>query len=290
MLRGVSPENIQKRFKAFFYGDAGAGKTTSAISFPSPYVIDTEKGADREEYVDKINEVGGVIFQTSDFEEMVKEIKELLSTDHPYKTLVIDPLTIVYDQLLDSASEKVGTEFGRHYGEANKKMKKLMNLLLRIDMNVIITSHSKKEYAQDLTVVGNTFDCYKKLDYLFDLVIEVQKRRDFKRIGLIKKSRIKSFKEGECFDFCFKEISERYGSDIINKKSSFVKLASEEQVMEIIELVRMTNTSNESIEKWLNRAKSSDFSEMKYEEIQKCIDFLKEKFEIKQKELGDIKQ
>lgn len=45
-LRGVKPTAIQKRLKALFYGAAGVGKTTAAISFPSPYLIDTEKGAE----------------------------------------------------------------------------------------------------------------------------------------------------------------------------------------------------------------------------------------------------
>jgi GTPase SAR1 family protein len=50
MLRAKKPTTIQKRFKALFYGAAGAGKTTAAIQFPRPYLIDTERGCENDSY------------------------------------------------------------------------------------------------------------------------------------------------------------------------------------------------------------------------------------------------
>ncbi|HHX4254290.1 TPA: AAA family ATPase [Legionella anisa] len=49
-LRARKPETIEKRLKVLFYGDAGVGKTTAAIQFPKPYLIDTEKGAENDQY------------------------------------------------------------------------------------------------------------------------------------------------------------------------------------------------------------------------------------------------
>ena len=63
-------------------------------------------------------------------------------------------------------------------------------------MNVIFTSHQKMIYGDKMEKLGNTFDCYKKMDYPFDLLIEVQKRGD-ERFGVIKKTRIKGFPDGE---------------------------------------------------------------------------------------------
>jgi GTPase SAR1 family protein len=40
-LRAKKPEAVEKRLKALFYGSAGVGKTTAAIQFPRPYLIDT---------------------------------------------------------------------------------------------------------------------------------------------------------------------------------------------------------------------------------------------------------
>jgi Rad3-related DNA helicase len=100
-LRGVKPEAIQKRLKALFYGGAGVGKTTAAIQFPAPYLIDTEKGAENVQYTKLLQKAGGVVYQTTDFDELMKEVKSLLTEKHEYKTLIIDPLTILYNDLLD---------------------------------------------------------------------------------------------------------------------------------------------------------------------------------------------
>jgi hypothetical protein len=285
-LRGVKPSKIEKRLKALFYGAAGVGKTTAAINFPKPYLIDTEKGAENAQYVKIIEDNGGAVFQTNDFEELLKEIKALMTEKHDYKTLIIDPLTTLYNDLLDKCANQLklaskekdatGTEFGRHYGEANKKMKHLLNLLLRLDMNVIITSHAKNEYAGNMTVIGTTFDCYKKLDYLFDLVFEIQKRGK-ERIGIIKKSRIETLPDGDQFPFSYKEIAERYGKDVIERESKAETLAEMDEVKEIIRLIELLKVPEEVWQKWLDKANSEKWEEMPQEAIQKCINHLKSK-------------
>ncbi len=275
-LRGKKPEQIEKRLKALFYGGAGVGKTMASIQFPNPYLIDTEKGAENAQYVELLNKNNGVIFQTSDFEEMIVEIKSLLSEKHPFKTLILDPLTTVYNDLLDQAALKVGTDYGRHYGVANGRMKQLLNLLLRLDMNVIVTTHAKNEYGPNLSVLGQTYDCYKKLDYLFDLVFEIQKRGK-ERIGIVKKTRIKSFDEDDSFPFSYEEIAKRYGADILVKDAAPQKLATPLQMKELERLIILLNIPEEVSDKWLKKGQASTFAEMEEDQIQKCIDFLNKK-------------
>ncbi len=275
-LRAKKPEQIEKRLKALFYGSAGVGKTTAAISFPKVYLIDTEKGAENDQYTKTLKDGGGVVFQTSDFNELMIEVKSLLTEKHEYKTLVIDPLTTLYNDLLDKSAIKNGTEFGRHYADANKQIKHLMNLLLRLDMNVIIVSHAKVEYGANLSVLGQTFDCYKKLDYLFDLVFEIQKRgKD--RIGLIKKSRIESFPDTESFPFSYAEIARRYGKDILERDAVAQELAEEGQVKELMRLIDLIKVPDEVSQKWLDKSSSEKWEEMPKDAIQKCIDHLKSK-------------
>ncbi len=277
-LRGIKPESIQKRLKALFYGGAGVGKTTAAIQFPSVYLIDTEKGSENEQYVNLLKKKEGVVFQTSDHEELIKEVKALLTEQHEYKTLVIDPLTTIYNDLLDKSAIKHGTDFGRHYNEANKKIKNLLSLLIRLDMNVIITSHSKNEYGHNMAVIGQTFDCYKKLDYLFDLVFEIQKRgKD--RVGIVKKSRIENFKDSETFPFSYEEISKRYGNEILERNSIAQEIATSEQVKEITRLIDLIKVPEDIWQKWLDKSSSSIWEEMPKESIQKCIEHLKSKIQ-----------
>lgn len=273
-LRGKKPEFIEKRLKALFYGAAGVGKTTASIQFPRPYLIDTEKGSENTQYIKLLEKTGGAVFQTSDFFELIEEIKSLLVEKNEYKTLIIDPLTVLYNNILEQSEKKVGSDFGRHYGEANKYMKHLLNLLLRLDMNVIITAHSKNEYGQGMVVIGQTFDCYKKLDYLFDIVFEIQKRGK-ERIGIVKKTRIEAFSDSDTFPFSYDEIAKRYGKEILEKESSNEVLASHVQVKEILRLIELLKIPEETYNKWLSKSSSETFDEMKYEDIKKCIDHLK---------------
>jgi len=273
-LRGVQPEKIEKRLKALFYGNAGAGKSTAAASFPSPYFIDTERGIENDQYVKLLKDNGGAVFQTTDFDELVSEVKALLSEKHSYRTLVIDPFTTLYNDLLDKSALETGTQFGAHYGLANKKVKHLLNLLLRLDMSVIITCHSKNEYGQNLAITGTTYDGYKKLEFLFDLCIEVQKRgKD--RVGVIKKSRIESLPDGETFPFSYDEIAKRYGKDILEKDAVPQLLALPEQILEINRLIDLIKVPEELVNKWLKKAESTCFEEMPSNMIEKCIGHLK---------------
>ncbi len=277
-LKAKKPAMIESRLKALFYGCAGVGKTMAAIQFPRPYIIDTEGSTNKPQYVRAIEKVDGAVLMTVDFDEMVNEVRELLTTKHEYKTLVIDSLTLLYNDLLEKAERKVGTDFGRHYGEANKRMKQLLNLLFRLDMNVIITSHSKNEYGANLSVLGQTFDCYKKLDYLFDLVFEIQKRGAH-RVGLVKKSRIEAFPDSESFPFSYDEIAQRYGRHILERDAVAQELSTSDQVKEMIRLIDLLKVPEETYQKWLDKANSEGWEDMPKDSIQKCIDHLRSKIQ-----------
>lgn len=279
-LRGKQPTAVEKRLKTLFYGIAGVGKTMAAIQFPKPYLIDTEKGAENDEYVKTLAENGGVIFQTSDFDELATEVKSLLTEKHPYKTLIIDPLTVVYNDLLDKSAKSLiskedptGTAYSRHKGPADRKLKHLLNLLLRLDMNVIITSHAKGEWKNGQPTGVDTFDCYAKLDYLFDLVIEIQKKGK-ERFGVVKKTRMKSFEEMEYFPFSYNAIADKYGRKVLEREAVAQALASPQQVARLTHLINVLKVESEVIEKWLDKAQASTIEEMSKDAVEKCITHL----------------
>jgi len=132
-----------------------------------------------------------------------------------------------------------------------------------------------------MKVLGKTFDCYKKMDYPFDLVIEVQKRgKD--RFGVVKKSRIEAFEELESFKFSFEELSKRYGLEQIQRDPTPEKLATVEQVERMKHLVEVLQIPEETIDKWLDKAQASSYDEMSETNIAACIKSLEERINPKQ--------
>jgi hypothetical protein len=280
-LRGKKPEAVEKRLKALFYGTAGSGKTTAAIQFPRPYLIDTERGAENPQYVAKLAAAGGAYFFTTDFDTLLEEVHALASEKHEYRTVIIDPLTVPYLDMLDKSAEKVGTDFGRHKAEPDRKIKRLLALLLNLDMNVIITSHAKPSWVRSRDAKGkeiavqegNTFDCYGRLDYLFDLVFEVGKRGN-ERVGTVRKTRCEGFPEGDVFPFGYDEIANRYGREILERAAVAAPIASAEDVAMLRRMIADRVNGPELEEKWLKAAKVEALEDMTAEAVAKCINFL----------------
>ncbi len=127
-------------------------------------------------------------------------------------------------------------------------------------------------------MLGTTFDCFKKIDYLMDLVFEVSKRgKD--RVGIVKKSRVESFPDLETFPFSYEEIAKRYGRDILERDAVAQELATDEQVKEIMRLIDLIKVPTETYQKWLDKSCSEKWDEMPRDAIQKCIDYLSKKLQ-----------
>jgi len=267
-LRAKPPEEIQTRAKIFLFGEAGVGKTTAACQFPDNYIVDGEKGSNH--YADAINASRSQVFQSNDMEELIEEVRALRSTRHNFKTLTIDPITPFGVDYLEKAEHRVGTEWGRHYGELNKVMKRLMNLLNALDMNVIMTAHAKNEYGDGMKKIGMTFDGWKNLDYEFDLVIELQ-RRGAKRVGVVRKSRLRSFPDGEVFNWSYEELQQRYGP-ALDAESQPVELATAEQVADIVKLLQAVKLPEGTVEKWWKKAQVDRWEDMPAANVAKCIE------------------
>jgi hypothetical protein len=271
-LRARKPEAVTKRLKLFMFGPAGVGKTTAAIQFPNSYVIDCERGS--ENYDKLITESGSAVFQTTDIQEVIAEVKSLLTERHDYRTLVIDPITPIYNDLLDKCETQVGSDFGRHYGAANKTMKRLANLIMSLDMNVVVTAHAKPEYGQNLAKIGYTFDGWKQLDYWFDLVVELGKRGK-KRFAKVVKTRLDSFPDEDVFEWSYDAIKRRYDVNVLEKEASQVRLASPEQVKEIKDLLGIVRLPEGTVDKWFAKAGVDLWEDMPAEVVQKCIEYVK---------------
>lgn len=282
LSKAKKPTAIKKRLKMFVFGPAGVGKTTAAIQFPKPVLVDTEAGAENDQYVKKLNAVGGIYLGpregATNFETLMELVRDLLSKPHDYRTLVIDPLTVVYNNMLDEQAAITGTDYGKHKAIPDRKIKALMVLLTRLDLNVVITSHQKAKWVkgrdsqgrETLAQEGDTFDCMSKLDYMFDLALKIEKRgKD--RFAQVIKTRVEEFPEDTVLPFSYAEFAKRYGMERMEAAAVPVALATKEQAEEAAALAVKAGIAADTIEKWMAVAQANDWDDMPADTIAKCI-------------------
>ncbi len=266
-LKAKNPETvIASKPKFLISGESGVGKTFFALDFPKPYIIDTESGATRAQYQEKLKKSGGAYFGkeegSQDFGTILEEVRQLATIKHDYKTLIIDSFSYIYLLEAAIAEQEIGSDFGKDKKEAQKPTKQLMRWLDKLDMNVILICHSKakwgrkgKEVFQD----GTTFDGWDKLEYILDLWIEIQK--DGKTF-MIRKSRIESLPQGSSMPLSYKSFSDVYGKDVIEKEAKPADLAKPAQITTIKKMIKALNVEEDQIKKWFKKVDVEDWTEM----------------------------
>lgn len=278
-LKAKAPVDvIPTKPKFMISGESGVGKTFFALDFPKPYLIDSEGGATREQYQEKLRKSGGAYFGkeegSQDFKAVIEEVKALTTTKHEYKTLIIDSFTYLYMLEAAIAEEKIGSEYSKDKKEANKPSRQLVSCLEKLDMNIILICHSKVKWVRhgkELASEGSTFDGYDKLEYILDLWIEILKRgKTFE----VKKSRINSLIQGESYPLSFEKFKELYGADTIDRDSIPVELAKPESIFRIKSLIEGLKIDEETQQKWFKKCAVEGFEEMSEIQIQSLIEFL----------------
>lgn len=280
-LKAKTPDKVEpSKPKILIFGASGVGKTWFSLDFPSCYYIDTEGGAARSHYMDKLTKSGGMIMGPEDGsldgETVIAQFQALATEKHQFKTVVVDSITKLFNTLVANEQERLGDKdaFGASKKPAVAFMRRLMNWIHRLPMNVVLICHEKEEWGVDgqgnRTQVGTTFDCWDKVQYELDLSIQVLKQGQ-SRIGLIRKSRLQGFPDRERFPLDYSEFAVRYGKDVIDAESKVITLATPDQVSEIVRLSDLLKMSDEEKQKWLTKASASDWSELTTEQADKAI-------------------
>lgn len=288
-LRAKKPEIREKRLKLFLFGPPGSRKTTSALQFPKSVLIDLERGS--EQYTKTINKAGSIVLETNNPDEVMAEIKALLTEKHEYRTLIIDPVTIFYQALQDKWSrifehhaktekEKELQDFGmRYWGRVKGEYKSFLRMLLQLDMNLIMTSHQKDIYGPNMQKIGIGPDSMKGDNYVFDYVFRLNVVGD-KAIAITEKQRSEPLEPQKFpseFEWNYQNFLKFYGAEIIERESVAVPLATSEQVAEITRLLEVVKVNDEDITKLFTKHDVDGWAELTAEAIQKYIDNLKKK-------------
>lgn len=284
-LKAIKPEVIEDgHAKMMLSGKSGVGKTWFALDWPRPYYIDSEGGAMRKQYREKLIASGGAYMGkeqgSQDFNAVNAELMALATTKHDYKTLILDSFTALYLRAASLAEEKVGSDFGKDKKEANRPARQLMRWVDTINMNVILICHTKDKWERkrgaDLTYAGTTFDGYDKLEYILDLWAEIEKE-GANRYFMVKKSRIDSLPQDGRFALDFKKFAEIYGREKIESASKPIAMATADQVAELKHLVEVVKIDPATLEKWLSAADAEKWEELTEAQAEKCITALKSK-------------
>ncbi len=289
-LKAIDPKATEpSKPKVLIYGKPGVGKTWTSLDFPRVYYIDSEGGADLAHYTDKLKKAGGAYFGIEQgalsFEAIIEQVQALATEEHSYKTLVIDSITKIFNTAITDEGERLQregkkNEFGLDKKPAVYQIKRLINWLQRLDMNVILIAHQKPLWGTDKngdrSEVGTTFDCWEKLEYELHLCLQILKMGDSRK-ALVKKTRLIGFPDATTLDWSYDDFAKLYGKDVIEKKAEVIVLATPEQVTEINTLLGVVKMPDGEIEKWFNKAGVTSFAEMDQTKIVACIAALKSK-------------
>lgn len=199
-------------FKVLLYGAWSSGKTRAALGFPGPIaVIDLEASTALYDGFD--------VVRTRDLPTIERAIAEIAASGK-YKTLIIDPITVIY-QLMQFGAEDIvagrnkgqsslesGQTVGRlEWGIIKRAWANVMTQCTNLPCNVVLIARQSDVLAPDpngrkgeTIKVGVKADADKSTMYIPDLVLQMNvETRDGKASywSVVEKSRIDGLAVGQ---------------------------------------------------------------------------------------------
>lgn len=194
--------------KIMIWGESGSGKSRFSLSAPKPLVVDLE-GSTRlyagefdfwKAEIDKNNQYA------CNSACLVKNIiLEILKGEYPdRKTLIIDPITDLLDCIEDICAKEYEKNIGKKveslnavqktkwYAYRRETSRTILNQLKDVPMNLILIARAKNVWDTvdgKMQPVGLTYDALDIVEYLMDIVIQLEKNGDEIK-AIVKKSRI----------------------------------------------------------------------------------------------------
>lgn len=285
-LKARAPELVkQGKIKAVLFGPSGVGKTTLALSFPSPYYYDVEGGAKGPQYRELLSKAGGAYMGPEDgtlsFETLIEQMQALATEKHGFKTLIVDSLTKLFQTTIAAEAERLGDKdaFGASKKPAIAAMRRLAMWAPRLDMNIWFICHETAEWGMvggQRTEIGRVPDIWDKLIYELDLTVQAIKRGP-QRTAIVKKSRLLAFPDGDTFPLDYSEFAARHGKECVEAEAGQIALATPDQVADVQRLFAIVQVPEADVAKGFQKAGVESWSEMTGEQITKWIEFLKKK-------------
>jgi hypothetical protein len=146
LLEFVDPHATVTTYRVCLWAAPGQGKSVAAASAPDPILVLNADRPTAYMFARKHHagrDIREVRYVDADTLEAV--YRYLASDDgKDVRTLVIDPISHVYDQLVDSAPlQTIKGRTGPNYQAVNKKLLGFIQALRTFDVNVVLVAHEK---------------------------------------------------------------------------------------------------------------------------------------------------
>ena len=271
-----------RRLKLFLWGDTGVGKTTLALRLPSPDDIDMEGGT--EHYGEAF---AFDVLKATTADEVIKAIDWLLVFSHAYRTLIIDPITVLWDSMQYQWRNDMSRRHRNSKGQGGELyvmqpkdwmylkavLKDLMRKLIQLDMNVIVAARQKAQYADTgfMRVIGETFDGEKSLPYLFDTILRLYRDENGRFMAVNIKDRTNKLPHGH-FEVSYEEIERCLGADSLAREAVPLRLATADQIDRIRHFVTVSSMKTETLQRRLAAYGATTLEGLTEENAQIIID------------------
>lgn len=148
MLNPIKKHKRPSNVRILIYGGYGIGKTYFGVNSDNPVFIRTEDGLGRHEGTKTFD-----LCETS--EDIFQQLRWLYKEEHPYRTVVIDSLSVL-DSIIRVEVDKEHTTAEKGYGKDQSlildkwlKIIGALSFLYKKGMNIILITHADVKKAND---------------------------------------------------------------------------------------------------------------------------------------------